>query len=82
MTDTATIGAMTGGLGALVGSSATVATPWITQKHAGRRKLTRFEIGNASNSMANSSVNAQSSSSIPLGTSIKRLTSYFPCGLS
>jgi len=44
MMDTATIGAMSGVLGSLVGSSATVAATWITQKTQSRRELLRIEI--------------------------------------
>ena len=44
MMDSATISAMAGVLGSLVGSSATIATAWITQNTAGRRELVRKEI--------------------------------------
>jgi len=42
--DTTIMTAMSGVLGSLVGSSAAVATAWVTQKTLSRRKLIRMEI--------------------------------------
>ena len=42
--DTIVLSAMSGVLGSLVGSSATVATAWITQQKLNRRELVREEI--------------------------------------
>ena len=42
--DTTIVTAMSGVLGSLVGSSATVATAWVTQKTLSRRELLRMEI--------------------------------------
>ena len=42
--DNAIVTAMVGVLGSLVGSSATVATAWITQKTVSRRELTQLEM--------------------------------------
>ena len=42
--DSAIVPAMAGVLGSLVGSSATVATAWITQKAVNKRELTQLEM--------------------------------------